>query len=212
MFRERRSLSLWFFDRSKIGISGLLASTSSHLVAVLGGLQGAHILCLFKAILDDFAVPPVNLEGICVAKAPLCLSETSPCVPARPRGSLGLFSRSGFAESEASRVPVAGQRRCHRCRGGGGGRGPSSWRSPGAGVAPPGPGLCAARPSLAFGALLPHQLFLLLPPMSGGPGWPRSASLSAGDAHVAAQRRPAPHGIWCLDSSEMQNYSAANAQ
>lgn len=58
MFRERRSLILWFFDRNKIGIFELLTSTSSPLVVVLAGLQGVHILCLFKVIFDDFAASP----------------------------------------------------------------------------------------------------------------------------------------------------------
>lgn len=58
MFHERRSLILWFFARNKIGIFGLLTSTSSHHVVVLAGLQRLHILCLFKVIFDDFAASP----------------------------------------------------------------------------------------------------------------------------------------------------------
>lgn len=58
MFHERRSLILWFFDRSKIGIFELLTSTSSSLVVVLAGSQGVHILCLFEVISDDFAASP----------------------------------------------------------------------------------------------------------------------------------------------------------
>lgn len=74
VFHERHLLVLWFFDRSKIGIFRLLTNTPSHLVVVLAGLRGVHTLVSFQSNFCCF--PPINFEGMCVAKAPLCLSET----------------------------------------------------------------------------------------------------------------------------------------
>lgn len=220
MFHERRLLILWFFDRSKIGIFGLLTTTSSHLVVLLAGLRGLHTLCLCKAI---FAVsPPLTLKG-CARLKLHCVFQELYCEFPLGFRHRQVGERQSCVSVAGLRVRGAGRSGAAVGAGGGGaGRALAGLpRAPGSlprarGFVRPGrlismragrAGLCWLTSCSCCSRQCPAGRAgrAARPPL-------RSNSLSAGDAHVAPQRRPASHGIWCLDSYKMQNYSAANAQ